>query len=140
MSTQAIYDTEYAAMTRKYPQFTLSEFVEVSKLFLEVKSNLEKIRTKHRNKLPESIGDIVLDEKFVITTKSEKFLVYKSNGNGIMVFCSVAGLQTLSDSAGWHSDGTFYVSSEFFQQLYIIHGWYENRMIPTTSKQVSLVK
>ena len=48
----------------------------------------------------------------------------------MLVFCSRIGLEVLSKCTSMHGDGTFYVVAKYFYQLYLIHGWYNNYMIP----------
>ena len=57
-----------------------------------------------------------------------KFLIFNSKNNKILLFCSPDGMKCLSESSYWHSDGTFHAAAKYFYQLYI-HSWYNNRMI-----------
>ena len=47
-----------------------------------------------------------------------------------MIFCSPIGLRILAKALFWHGDGTFHAAAKYFTQLYILHGWLADRMIP----------
>ncbi len=65
-----------------------------------------------------------------MTLSKVRYLILNSKNNKILLFCSPDGLACLSDAAYWHGDGTFHVAAKYFYQLYIIHAWFKNRMIP----------
>ena len=53
------------------------------------------------------------------------------------MFASEKGLEILSESIKWHSDGTFHTRSRYFAQMCTIHSYFpprtydkEQRMIP----------
>jgi hypothetical protein len=60
------------------------------------------------------------------------YLLYdnKKKKERIMIFCSPIGLLILAKSLFWHGDGTFHSAAKYFSQLYILHGWLAERMIP----------
>ena len=62
-----------------------------------------------------------------------KYLMYdnKQKTKRIMIFCSPIGLRILARALFWHGDGTFHTAAKYFTQLYILHGWLSNRMIPS---------
>jgi MULE transposase domain len=64
----------------------------------------------------------------------EQFLMYDS-GNDLLpgrmlIFATRTGLQLLSRSSEWFSDGTFSTAPVFFEQLYTIHVVQYNAVLP----------
>lgn len=98
--------------------------------FENIKPALKKRKRKNRPKLPSEIKEIKLTGEYRLTNKQSSFLIYNGKNNKILVFCSDVGLEILSKSERWGGDGTFHVASNYFYQLYIIHGYFMNRMIP----------
>lgn len=87
--------------------------------FQSLKHGFQKRKSKNRPKLPSSLASIVIDGKYTKTSNEiDKFLIFKTKKNSKLVFCSKTGLEILSQSSEWHCDGTFYVASKYFYQLY----------------------
>ena len=91
---------------------------------------MQKRRGTRRRRFPKSLKDIFLTKDQKETTKGEKFLLYQSKNNKLLVFRSAIGLEILSKSDHWGADGTFYTAAKYFYQLYVVSGYYEKRMIP----------
>ena len=89
-----------------------------------------RFRKLGRNKLPKSIEQIVLAGDDLLTVKGEKFVIRVKSGNRMIVMASPLGLEILSKAVQWHVDGTFKSAAKFYHQLWIVHAWINQRMIP----------
>ena len=81
--------------------------------------------------MPKSLVEVeVLERQKVISRGGvdEQFLLYDNKKKKrILLFCSESGLEILSKSKTWHSDGTFHCAAKFFNQLYVIHAYFPGR-------------
>ena len=62
-----------------------------------------------------------------------KTLLFDSGpGNDrIVIFSTTRNLKLMCECDNWFADGTFKTSPPLFSQVYIIHGFKENNVIPT---------
>ena len=68
-------------------------------------------------------------ERLTKTMYQERFLLFDSNdGDRTIILCSDTQLKCLSDSDGWHFDGTFQTSPELNYEVYIISCMYKGEM------------
>ena len=76
--------------------------------YFDVKCRFTRLRSKNSKTNASSLSDVVVNDT---KTKNGKFnfLIYDNHKkNRILVFVSKTGLQILSESDKWHSDGTFH--------------------------------
>lgn len=82
--------------------------------------------------LPSNVMDLVISEKFANTLRGEKFLFsdHTYDNNRILIYTTEKNLKILKRCPILQSDGTFDTVPLIFQQLYTVHGRYENNLIP----------
>jgi hypothetical protein len=114
-----IHNEEQAGLVKKH-NFTNAAVAQLAPSFRRMESCLKKRRAKTRPRLPASLKDVKLTDQYTMTLSKARYLILNSTD----------GLACLSDTAYWHGDGTFHVAAKYFYQLYIIHAWFKDRMIP----------
>jgi hypothetical protein len=64
------------------------------------------------------------------TEDDENFLVSdgKVDKERVLIFASKTGLEILSKTVQWHANGTFKTAPKMFQQVYIIFGFYKDKL------------
>jgi len=95
-----------------------------------MKSCLLKQLSKARRKLPQTLREVNITGQYLLSVKGEKFALKIGKNNKLVVFCSPTGYLVLSKSPDWYGDGTFHVAAKHYYQLYIIHAYFMNKMIP----------
>ena len=136
MPIQQMYELKLSQYTVNSGR-TQEEIDEGVVPYSTMRSSLFKTRGKALPILPTSIKDIIITDEYKIIIRGKDgavpinrtFLLYKADDNGILVFASHEGLEILSKSRSWHADGTFHTAAKYYYQLYLIHGWYDWRMI-----------
>ena len=89
------------------------------------KSGFDAIRKANKPKMTKEFEDFDFDHadyiKFTQTIKKKEFLQYdnKNHGNRIQIFASKVGIQLLSESKRWQSDGSFFCAPKPFKQVKI---------------------
>ena len=129
---QAIFQEEQSKFIKsKDGNLDLNEVASNFPQFSQIQSTLYKNRLNCFPKLPTKIEDIKIEGEWSKTVNKEDFLVsqVKNKKDSAIIFCSKIGLEILSKAKRWHSDGTFETSPEFFYQFYIIHGYYQGKML-----------
>lgn len=84
-----------------------------------------RIRNKENIlKLPKTIAEINLSDKYTVTFKGNRFLLHdnENNENRLLIFATEENLRVLSKCNEWYCDGTFGIVPNMFTQLYTIHG------------------
>lgn len=80
---------------------------------------------------PPHRKDLVLSAVFQETLKGQQFLLHDSGGKKrFLIFATTENLETLASCDIWMCDGTFQTDPKIFYQLYSIHGYKGNRVIP----------
>ena len=116
-----VSQSDIATVANHFPQYE------------EIKSGLYNIRRKNFPKLPPTINDISLTDDWTKCQSGGRFLLnhIKDDANGhLIIFCSDTGLEVLAAASRWHSDGTFTITPTGFKQVYLIHAYYKEAMIP----------
>ncbi|CAF5179730.1 unnamed protein product, partial [Rotaria magnacalcarata] len=100
-------------------------------------SSQRTIERKRRKKYlplprPKSFGEIMIPDELKKTNGGGRFLLYdnESSSHRIIILSSDDDLDRLSNSEHWHSDGTFKIAPQLFEQLYVIHGYIYGRALP----------
>lgn len=118
--TQQVFESTRATFASK-STFTIEQQAEFLPKFVSMKSGLNKRRSQERPKLAKIIAEVSVTGKYALPDKKERFLLYDkqkeledtSLDERIMIFCSPKGLESLSVSDSWHSDGTFHTASKY---------------------------
>ena len=82
---------------------------------------------------PSCVGNIRIPNEFMVTSSGQQFLHHDSgpsDSKRFLVFSTNQNLAVLSQCEHWYCDGTFKVAPTLFQQMYTIHGLYENKTMP----------
>ncbi|CAF0884641.1 unnamed protein product, partial [Brachionus calyciflorus] len=128
LSTGKIFHEEQSKIAQE-TNATYQELAQVLPSYSNIKSTLQKRKKKTLPPLPRALKDLNLDGEFIKTVKDEKFLIYKSRDNKILVFSSPNQLKALAEADHWYADGTFRSSTNFHYQLYIIHAYVNHHML-----------
>jgi len=108
-----------------------SEALQVNDLH-NIKRNLYSAKRKKFPSLPKSGEEVqnMLDDIQVVTNRDENCIFSNDKENGIIIFGCKTNLKMLSTAEWIYMDGTFEYSSNFFSQLFTIHGYFNGRYIP----------
>ncbi|CAF0785946.1 unnamed protein product [Brachionus calyciflorus] len=98
--------------------------------YLAIKATLQKRKKIGCPKLPKSLSALKLIDEYTKTSNGQKFLIFNHKNNKILVFCSTTQLEALSKATHWYADGTFRTAAKHYYQLYIIHVYINNHMVP----------
>lgn len=80
---------------------------------------------------PKDLPSLVIPDSFSRTMDGEQFLLYDSGGDErMLIFSTHRNLELLVKCREWAGDGTFKCVPIIYQQLYTIHAWFEERLIP----------
>ena len=98
--------------------------------FKNFKKSLYNKRNEVKPVEPKNTDDINLtDDRYIYTNDAKRYMLFDTNDESRMIcFASNIGLEILSKSTEWHSDGTFKSAPRKYKQLYHIHAWYKGRM------------
>jgi hypothetical protein len=100
---------------------------------------LHNQRRKTTPKLPQSIKEIDLPDKYRTTSYGQPFLLFDTYNkfdpndkaeDRIIAFASNHQLICLENCSTWHVDGTFSTSPQLFYQMYVIGGSYKDEFFP----------
>lgn len=89
-------------------------------------------RTRITQENPSNSIDLIIPEIYKFTYKNELFLSYGSRNNEsrILIFTTKYNLNILQESDNWLGDGTFKTVPLIFSQLYTIHGYKSDYVVP----------
>jgi len=81
---------------------------------------------------PSNANDLIIPEIYKFTNKNELFLSYDNgnNENRILIFTTKSNLNLLQESDNWLGDGTFKTVPSIFSQLYTIHSYKSDCVVP----------
>ena len=97
----------------------------------QVSTILQKARSSVRPPLPSSRAAIELGEAYTKTTNGQNFLLFnEGTTDRILGFSTNELIIALCNASTVFMDGTFRVVPEIFSQLYTLHGFYKDCMIP----------
>lgn len=90
------------------------------------------MRKKYQPKRVKCTKDIVLDNKFGLTTDNKPFVLFDSKDQDrIIGFCSPVNLKILKKTKQIHIDGTFKSTPKIFYQTYGLHSLLFGQMFPS---------
>jgi hypothetical protein len=98
--------------------------------YQEMRNSLTRHRRKQFPSLPTTRGSIVVPDNFKITTSGRQFLLYASPGNDTLIFCTQDNLRLLCQAAVMCIDGTFESCPSLFSQLFTIHAFDHDKLLP----------
>lgn len=89
-------------------------------------------RDRHSNMppLPTSLQALVVPPQFCQTLAGQPFLMCSGTGNKFLLFTTADNLTRLCSSTTIYMDGTFDTAPHLFTQLYTIHAFVGERLIP----------
>ena len=98
--------------------------------FKNFKKSLYNKRNEVKPVEPKNTDDLNLtDDRYIYTNDAKRYIIFDTNDESRMIcFASNIGLEILSKSTEWHSDGTFKSAPRKYKQLYHIHAWYKGLM------------
>jgi len=81
---------------------------------------------------PSNANDLIIPEIYKFTNKNELFLSYDSGNNEcrILIFTTKSNLNLLQESDNWLGDETFKTVPSIFSQLYTIHSYKSDCVVP----------
>jgi hypothetical protein len=99
--------------------------------------NIQRYRQKEGQAPPNprNLFDLVIDENspYVQTKSGDVFLQFDSgpSNDRVLIFTTYKNLRAMSSCDHWYADGTFKVVPPLFNQLYTIHGFAQNNVLPS---------
>ncbi len=88
-----------------------------------------RARSKNIPNIPSSLDKVTIPPEWCLNNNKRFLLSHVVEDNvNLLIFCSDIGLELLSKSTRWHSDGTFKVAPSLFYQFN-----YEDRQKLTNS-------
>jgi hypothetical protein len=98
--------------------------------YLSLSKTLYRERRSQFPALPASRQTLVIPQRFTETTSGERFLLKCGRNNKYLIFASNANLQKLCDAQNVSMDGTFSTVPPIYQQLFTVHAFFDNRLLP----------
>ena len=78
--------------------------------------------------IPKNFEEIILNNQWTKTSNNKYFLLHQ--GDNMLIFATIQGLELLLRSKNNLGDGTFKTASRTFLQIYTIFGSSENWKVP----------
>ena len=116
---------ESAAMLSQSP-ITASRFP----LFNQIDTSLYRERLRHLPALPKLRSELDLPDHLKQTMTGNNFHIYSSVNNDLIVFGIECNIRKLSTNSHWCVDGTFKSVPKLFVQLFSIHVFEGDKLIP----------
>jgi len=119
-------------MKEKQPDQDIEELIVCFPDLYSIKSSLYNHKWKNFPKLPQNLDELVVPSQLTVTEDDKDFLICdgKVEKERILIFASRTGLEILSKTQQWHADGTFKSAPQMFLQVYIICGFYKEKLFP----------
>jgi hypothetical protein len=94
--------------------------------------NVTMYRERHASlpPLPQSAAAIVIPQEYTLSTTGQRFLLSQSANNEFITFATDTNLRLLCEADDIYMDGTFDTAPSLYSQLYTIHIFVEDRMVP----------
>lgn len=131
-SCQEVYREVLAEIADQYgTECTAEDIGSALPTFENVRTALQRHRASVRPSLPRSLAEVVLEGPWTMTKSGENFLVINDGAeNRMLGFCDRAAMKILCQAPTIYLDGTFKVVPSIFCQLYSLHAFYKNQMMP----------
>jgi hypothetical protein len=98
--------------------------------YTSVSRGLYRRRHKLLPQLPQSRSEIHIPEIYSNTATGEKFLMYTSEGNELIIFCTPSNMKRLCQANVITMDGTFDAAPKLYMQLFTIHVFESEKLLP----------
>jgi hypothetical protein len=95
-----------------------------------VASSMYRDRMASMPALPRSLQQIHIPHSFRVTTTNNAFFLSEHPQKKFIMFATADNLHRLCDSSTLYMDGTFDVAPLLFTQLYTIHAFVTNKLVP----------
>ena len=99
-------------------------------LFSQIDSSLYRERLSHIPSLPASRELLIIPNHLLETIAGSIFHLYSAPNNDILIFSTEDNILKLSTKAHWCVDGTFKSVPRLYLQLFTIHAFEGNKLIP----------
>lgn len=87
-------------------------------------------RTSNRPPLPPTRAAIRIPAQYATTAAGEPFLLHQETNNEFIILCTPSSLDMLCNASEVYMDGTFDAAPHLFLQLFTIHVFQHERLIP----------
>jgi hypothetical protein len=98
--------------------------------FESAMSTIDRERRRHIPEIPTTIADVDINGRWRLTADRRRFLSKLENGWGITVFATDEAIEGLGQCNNIFMDGTFKSVPRPYTQLFAIHWYYRDRVIP----------
>ena len=99
-------------------------------VYPSVSTTIQRDRRAHQLALPRSRRDIQIPQELSETASGERLLLTSGIDSSFMVFASDSDLQRRCSSSVLSMDGTFDVTPTLLSQLFTIHAFVADRLVP----------
>lgn len=98
--------------------------------FLSVSTTLHRERRSVFPALPASRQALVIPPQFQDTSAGNRFLLKSGHNNRYVIWASDENLRELCNAQHVSMDGTFSTVPAIFQQLFTVHAFFDNHLLP----------
>lgn len=98
--------------------------------FQTVRTAAYRVRAKNFPPLPRNIGEVNIPDDYQHTTAGQQFLLYAAEDKAIIIFATNANIRRLSEAQEWAIDGTFDHIPSLYLQLWTIHAFIQDKLVP----------
>lgn len=101
-------------------------------LLSSLKTSAYKARKQALPLAPKNLNDLKITGTWALTETGANFLLFDEtiNGERIIVFCTLENLANICKSKSLYMDGTFFACPLIFKQLYTIHTYFGDKLLP----------
>ena len=90
---------------------------------------MSRARIEHIPRVPHTVDEVSIHGTWKRTWTNDRFLLYKSNDWGILIYATTENLENLRDCSEIYCDGTFKTCPRPYEQYFTIHGKFQNRVL-----------
>jgi hypothetical protein len=90
---------------------------------------MTRARLEHVPAVPHDINDVSIRGLWKRTWSEDRFLLYKDNDWGILIYATNENLENLRQCSDIYCDGTFRTCPKPYEQYFTIHGKYRRRVL-----------
>jgi hypothetical protein len=99
-------------------------------VYPSVSTTMQRDRRANQPALPRSRQDIQIPQELSETALGDRLLLTPGTDNSFIILASDSDLQRLCSSSVLSMDGTFDVTPTLFSQLFTIHAFVADRLVP----------